>query len=125
MLAVLRSKWIYAAFVPLLWGERGRSTTAPSQTRRYISLTVRVDTLRDGARDDTLARPLLLTADGTRVYYYDYSDGRVSAIDSSGRLLWRAGRRNSDFAPGRVARIRFLRGLRPAGHAVVSTRPAD
>lgn len=52
----------------------------PSQNRRYVALTVRVDTVRDSVRDDTLARPLLLTANGTRVYsYYDYGDVRVTA----------------------------------------------
>ena len=117
MLAVLRMTSICAVFVPLLWGARGRSTTPPSQTRRYVSLTVRIDTLRDGVRDDTLARPLLLTADSTRIYYYDYGDGRVSAIDSSGRLLWRAGRRGQ--GPNEWANPTSITGVRGGGVAVV------
>ena len=56
-----------AAFVQLLGREGVNSTTSPSQNRRYVPLTVRVDTLRDGVQDDTLARPLQLTADDNRV----------------------------------------------------------
>lgn len=93
MIASLRVALVAAMFAPLLWGELPATKRYSSQSRRYVPLVVRVDTIRDGARDDTLARPLLLTADDRRIYYYDYGDGRLSAIDSSGRLMWRAGRR--------------------------------
>jgi hypothetical protein len=82
-----------------------------------VSLAVRVDTLRDGARDDTLARPLLVAADGDRVYYFDYGDSRLSAIDTSGRLLWRAGRRGQ--GPNEWANPTSLVAVPGGGVAVV------
>lgn len=88
----------------------------PPQQRRYISLPIRVDTLRDGARDDTLARPLLLTADDQRIYWFDYGDGRLSAMDTTGRLLWRAGRRGQ--GPGEFANPTSLLAVRGGGVVV-------
>lgn len=108
---------LFAAIAPRLWGARLETTRAPVQSRRYVTLTVRVDTLRDGARDDTLARPLLLAADERRVYYYDYSDGRLSAIDANGQLLWRAGRRGQ--GPNEWANPTSILGVRGGGVAVV------
>jgi len=83
----------------------------------YVPITVRIDTLRDGARDDTLARPLLLAADGHRVYYCDYGDGRLSAIDTTGRLLWRAGRRGQ--GPDEWANPTSILAVQGGGVAVV------
>lgn len=97
----------------LLSGARVADPTSHLQPRRYVTLPVRVDTLRDGARDDTLARPLLLTADDQRIYWFDYGDGRLSAMDTTGRLLWRAGRRGP--GPGEFANPTSLLAVRGGG----------
>lgn len=101
----------------LLSGARVAHPTSHLQPRRYVTLPVRVDTLRDGARDDTLARPLLLTADDHRIYWFDYGDGRLSAMDTIGRLLWRAGRRGQ--GPGEFANPTSLLAVRGGGVVVV------
>lgn len=117
LIPTVRLVLVSAALAPLIWSDRSATDAHLSQSRRYVPLTVRIDTLRDGARDDTLARPLLLAVDGHRVYYYDYGDGRLSAIDTTGKLLWRAGRRGQ--GPNEWANPTSILAVQGGGVAVV------
>jgi hypothetical protein len=114
---VVGPHWFALLLAVLLYDARVAPPTSTRQPRRYVTLPVRVDTLRDGARDDMLARPLLLTADAQRIYWFDYGDGRLTAMDTTGRLLWRAGRRGQ--GPGEFANPTSLLAVRGGGVVVV------
>ena len=85
--------------------------------RRYVPIAIRIDSIRDGQRDDSLARPLLLAAYNDRIFYFDYGDSRLNAIDMRGRLLWRAGRRGR--GPNEWANPTSIVATREGGVVVV------
>jgi hypothetical protein len=96
---------------------RGTNGRERLPARRYVPLALRIDTIRSGQLDDTLARPLLLSASNDRVYYFDYGDSRLNAIDMRGRLLWRVGRRGR--GPNEWANPTSIVATREGGVVVV------
>lgn len=68
-------------------------TSSHLDSRRYVDVPLRIDTLVDGQRDSTLMRPLLLTTTDSLVVFFDYGSSVLRAVDRRGRDRWRAGRR--------------------------------